>query len=377
MNNAETNGSSRYLSLDVLRGMTITLMIVVNTPGTRSAIYASLKHAAWHGFTLTDLVFPTFLFVVGNALAFSMKRYEFPGLQKQFLQKAFRRALTIFFIGLLLNQFPFVMLQNGGFVLKSWANIRLFGVLQRIAICYFIASLMIYYFPKKVNIILAGIILSAYWAMLYFFGDHGDPYSLAGNAVLKLDLLIVPEKNLYQGYGLPFDPEGLLSCLPAIVNVLIGYFAGRALQQKQSGTMSKFLTSGVAMVVIAWAWHSIFPINKSLWTSSYVLLTVGIDLLVLGVLILVIDRWKWIKWAGFFVVFGKNALFIYILAWTVNSILYLFTANGMPLPVFIHSHYFASWLNAYASSFLYAISYMLFIWLFALIMDLKRIYIKV
>ncbi|WP_089897878.1 acyltransferase family protein [Chitinophaga arvensicola] len=377
MNKTTIANPARYLSLDVLRGLTIALMIVVNSPGSWNAVYAPLAHSPWHGFTLTDLVFPTFLFVVGNALAFSMKRYEGPGQQQAFLLKVFKRTIIIFLIGLLLNQFPFIVFREGRWIAKPWDSVRIFGVLQRIAICYCIASLMIFYFSKRMNLILSGVILLGYWACLYYGGDPADPYGLAGNAALKFDLLLFSPKNLYHGFGQPFEPEAVLSNFPAVVNVLAGYFAGKALLENKPGTVKYLMITGASAVLIACLWHLIFPINKPLWTSSYVLLTVGLDLLLLAFLVLVIDQWKADKWTKFFVVFGKNALFIYILAWTIGSMSNFVRVEGMSLSRFNYEVIFSSWLNPYNASLLYAVTYMLFIWVLAYIMDQKRIYIKV
>ncbi|HTN19692.1 MAG TPA: heparan-alpha-glucosaminide N-acetyltransferase domain-containing protein [Pelobium sp.] len=176
--------AKRYLSLDVLRGLTVALMIVVNNPGSWSSIYPQFEHSEWHGFTLTDLVFPTFLFVGGNALGFSMKKLKEVSISA-FLKKVLKRTLIIFGIGLFLNIFPFVYELDGHLTLKNILDIRIWGVLQRIAICYLFASLMIYYFRRATLIALSIFFLLLYWVVLYYFGDARAPYSLQGNAVLK------------------------------------------------------------------------------------------------------------------------------------------------------------------------------------------------
>src|SRR5690606_9707424 len=181
----------RYLALDVLRGLTIALMILVNTPGSWSTIYAPFRHAAWHGFTITDLVFPAFLFAVGNAMSFSLKKYAQQG-NTAFLKKVFKRTILIFAIGLFLSAFPFVYRDgNGELVFKNLQNMRIMGVLQRIALCYFFAAIIINYFRLKASLIIGIVILLIYWAVMYFFGSPEDPYSLTGNAALKFDLLIL------------------------------------------------------------------------------------------------------------------------------------------------------------------------------------------
>ena len=371
--------TQRYLSLDVLRGMTIALMIVVNTPGSWSTIYAPFRHAAWHGFTITDLVFPTFLFVVGNAMSFSMRKFS-KGANGEFLKKVFTRTALIFLIGLFLNPFPFFDRGAGGaLTLIDFSSMRIMGVLQRIAICYCIAALMIHYFKLKGAIIFSILALLGYWAIMYYFGDQPDPYSLEGNAALKFDLLLIPAENLYQGYGIPFDPEGLLSTLPAVVNVILGYFAGLYIQQEgnNSGTVWKLALAGVALLAVALAWDPFFPINKPIWTSSYVLYSTGWDLLVLAVLMLLIEVAHVKGWTYFFEVFGRNPLFIYIMSGVVISVMSIISIDGMSLNGWIYKNFFLSWLSDYNASLLFAISYMLLLWLLGLWLDRKKLYIKV
>lgn len=369
----------RYLSLDVLRGLTIALMIVVNTPGSWSTIYAPFKHAEWHGFTITDLVFPTFLFVVGNAMSFSMKKFM-QQAHSVFLRKVFKRTLLIFLIGLFLNYFPFVFrTEDGGFALKEISNIRIMGVLQRIALCYCIASLAIRYLKEKGVAVFGVVVLLAYWAIMYFFGNQPAPYSLEGNAALKFDLLIIPVQNLYKGFGIPFDPEGLLSTLPAVVNVIIGYFAGMFIQKhgNKSHTAIQLMLTGALLVVIALVWDLYFPINKPLWTSTYVLHASGLDLLIIAALMWVIEVANFKKWTYFFEVFGKNPLFIYIMAGLVIKLMFIVRIGGTSLNGWIYKNLFLSWSEGKNASLLFAITYMLLLWLLGYVMDKKKIYVKV
>ncbi len=372
--------SQRYLSLDVLRGLTVALMIVVNTPGDWSNIYAPFKHADWHGFTLTDLVFPTFLFVVGNALSFSLKKLEEVSFG-DFFKKVAKRALIIFIIGLLLNLFPFVVFgEDGSVSLKNFLEVRIFGVLQRIALCYFFGSLIIYFFRKTTAIAtISAAILLSYWGILYYLGVEGDPYGLAGNAAKALDDFLFNSKNLYQGFGVAFDPEGLLSTFPAIVNVLIGYLTGRYLQKQGNNPTAvyRLVGVGVAFLAIGFVWNYSFPINKPIWTSSYVLFSLGWDLVITGLLIALIDVLNFKKWTYFFEVFGKNALFIYILAWVIMKLLYLIKIDGSALPSLFYTNALTSWLADKNASLVFAILYMLLLWVIGLILDKKKIYVKV
>ncbi|MDH5383039.1 MAG: DUF5009 domain-containing protein [Cyclobacteriaceae bacterium] len=365
-----TGLKNRYLSLDVFRGLDVALMIIVNSPGQGSTSFSPLMHAEWHGFTLTDLVFPTFLFVVGNSMSFSLPKYESMG-DGAFLKKVLKRALIIFLLGFLMYWFPFF--ENGA--MKPFAETRIFGVLQRIALCYFFGSIIIHYFKTNGAIYFGIFALLVYQVILALFGD----LSMAGNAGSKLDLLLFSESHLYHGEGVVFEPEGLLSTLPSIVNVIIGFIAGAYLQRngKNFETIAKMLMVGAAFVVIALGWDLVFPINKKLWTSSFVMLTTGIDLIVLSSLVYILDMGKKIKWSYFFEVFGKNTLFIYILSEVFVISLYLIQIDGTSAFRWIADHFFISWMGDYMGSLGFALWIMLTCWLVGYILDKKKIYIKV
>jgi len=223
--------TKRFLALDVFRGMTICLMIIVNTPGNDMS-FAPLHHAKWHGFTPTDLVFPSFLFAVGNAMSFVMPKWA--GMsQSLILTKIFKRTSLIFLLGFLMYWFPFVRFDdNHHLVLSPLSDTRILGVLQRIALCYGIGSLMIYFLKPRLALITGIVFLFLYWGLSVWFGEASDPFSITGNAGLKLDLWLFGESHLYHGEGFAFDPEGLLSTLPAIGNVLAGFTVGSYIQKK-------------------------------------------------------------------------------------------------------------------------------------------------
>src|SRR4051794_39764331 len=310
--------SQRFLSLDVFRGMTICFMIIVNTPGSGATPFSPLEHASWHGFTPTDLVFPSFLFAVGNAMSFSLGKYRQIS-NAAFLTKVFKRAALIFLIGFLMYWFPFFRLDAAGDITGApIANTRILGVLQRIGLCYLFASLMIHYLSTRAAIITSIALLVGYWILLLLFGDHAQPFSILGNAGLYLDKFLLGDNHLYHGEGIPFDPEGWLGTLPAIVNVFIGYMAGKFIQEKGKGyeTISRLMLTGALLIFIALWWNMVFPINKKLWTSPFVLLTTGIDLLLISALIYIVEVRKMnnLNWTNFFVILGKNPLFIYILS---------------------------------------------------------------
>lgn len=368
--------NQRYLALDVFRGMTVCFMIIVNSPGDWGFIYGPLQHAKWHGFTPTDLVFPSFLFAVGNAMAFSMQKYEALG-ESVFWRKTFKRTCLIFLIGFLLYWFPFYNFRSGTF--DPISETRIPGVLQRIALCYFFASVILHYLSLRASVWLSAFLLVGYWIILYAFGDANDPYSLAGYAGNELDLRIFGEKHLYHGEGVAFDPEGLLSTIPAIVNVTAGYFAGRFIREKSNSyeTIARLMIAGAVIIFIALSWDMVFPINKKIWTSSFVLLTTGIDLFILSVLIYVIEMQRRKKWTYFFVVFGRNPLFIYILSSLLLTVFYMIPVGDTNLQRWIYRDFFGSFLSLINASFAFAIFYTLINWAVGYFLDKRRIYVKV
>jgi predicted acyltransferase len=368
----------RYLALDVFRGMTVCFMIIVNSPGDWSHVYSPLLHADWHGFTPTDLVFPSFLFAVGNAMAFAMHKYELQG-DGVFWKKTMKRTLLIFLIGYLMSWFPFVREVDGAFQFKPFETTRILGVLQRIALCYLIASVIIHYCSKKVAAVMSVLLLLGYWLIMYVAGDSNDPYSLTGNAALKLDLFIMGANHLYHGEGVAFDPEGILSTLPAIVNVIVGYFAGDFIRKHGNSyeTVAKLLIAGVTLVFLALTWNMVFPINKKIWTSSFTLITVGLDLIILPVLIYVIEILKRKTWTSFFTVFGKNPLFIYVLSEVLIITMYMIPIGDSNLFNWIAKDLLGSIASPINASLLFALLFMLVNWSVGYILDKNKIYIKV
>ena len=350
--------------MDVLRGLTVALMIVVNSLGSERT-YSPLLHAAWNGFTLTDLVFPTFLFVVGNALSFTQGKYEQAG-ELAFFAKILKRTLILFAIGYLLYWFPFA---------RPFDETRIWGVLQRIALCYFLASIVIHTLKIRGALVFGVAALTAHWVILAGFGD----FSMQGNAGTRLDLWLLGPRHLYHGEGVPFDPEGLLGTLPATVNVIAGYAAGITLQRKGPGweTIARMLLAGVTLVLLAVWWELLLPINKKLWTGSYVLLTAGVGLCILAWLVYLIDIAGRRKWTYFFEVFGRNALFIYVLSEVLLVILMKIPAGDGSLLGAIYARGFQSWAGDRNGSPLFATVFMLACWAVAWFLDRRRIYLKV
>ena len=366
--------AKRFLAIDVLRGLTLALMIVVNLQIGEGKSYAQLLHARWDGLTLTDLVFPTFMFVVGTALSFTLENYERLGDQAV-LRKVLTRTALIFLCGYLLYWFPFFTFDaTGHIVFAPISHTRIFGVLQRIAIGYGAAALIVHYGGRVGAILFAVVALLGYWWLMHTFGD----YSLAGSAAIKLDKFVLGEAHMYHGEGVAFDPEGILSTLPAIVNVLAGYLAGRFTRDSgRSGrTIATLLLVGAACVLVALLWNTVFPINKKLWTSSFVLCTVGIDLGVLAILVYLLPQGQKHGWTYFFEVFGRNTLVIYLLSEAAEKVLHMVRIGPHSFLDWVYANGFASWAGDKAGSLLYAIAYMLCCWGVAYAMDRKGIFVK-
>jgi len=366
--------TERYLALDVLRGITVAMMILVNTPGSWSHVYAPLLHAKWRGCTPTDLVFPFFLFVVGVSMFFSFSKYD-NTLNKESLLKIGKRILLIFAIGLFLNSFP------------QWATdyskLRILGVLQRIAIAYGIASVLVLAVNRKYLPYLGGTILLIYWGLLWYFGGAA-PYSLEQNATLAFDSAVLGENHLYKGFGIPFEPEGLLSTIPAIVTVIIGYLAGDLIKTSEPKCVpNKLLLAGIAGVAAGALWGLIFPLNKPLWTSSYVLYTAGWAAMLLGALVWVIDIKGLSRWSTFFVVFGVNPLFIFALSglWAkiLGRLIKITGADGNSVSgaSWLYNEVFVPLAGNLNGSLLYAISHVLVFWFIGYILYHRKIFIKV
>lgn len=375
-----TRLTERSVSLDVFRGMTVCFMIIVNTPGAGATPFSPLLHANWNGFTPTDLVFPSFLFAVGNAISFTITKHT---TDAAFFSKVLRRTILIFLLGYLMYWFPFVARDAGGHY--DWRPIgrtRVMGVLQRIALCYFFASVMIRFLSTRAVIITSAVLLIGYWVLLLAFAYEHDPYGIVNNAGTHLDKFILGDSHLYHGEGIPFDPEGILSTIPAIVNVVIGYFAGKYIREKGRGfqTVSELLLGGALLIFLALCWNSFFPINKKLWTSSFVLLTTGLDLCILAALIYSVELkgWNAFNWTKFFTVFGKNPLFIYLLSELLAITFYfVLVSGGKHFYAWINEVIFQAIMPGPFGSLLFALIFMLLCWSVGWWLDKKKVYIRV
>ena len=371
------------ISLDVLRGITIAFMIMVNNNGGHA--YWPFEHSAWNGWTPTDLVFPTFLFLVGVTTVFSiesrLKRGESASSQ---VSHIIRRFVVLFLLGLFVNGFPRF----------PWAHLRIYGVLQRIAICYLIAGIMwlaVRRWPRRVATLtgILAVCLVGYWILMRFvpvpgYGVPGRDIPLLdkdANLVAWLDRHIFPGR-LYEGTR---DPEGLLSDIPALATTLLGMLTAiwlrttRSIERKCAG----LLGAGVVCILLGELWNPWFPINKKLWTSSYVLFAGGCSLVVWAFCMWFIEIKGWKKgWTGFWLIFGMNAIAAYVFSEALASLLWAVTLPAGPgahssLDLWLYSRVFAPIHPPGVASLLYSIVFTLVCWLPVLVLYRKKIFLKV
>ena len=353
-------------------------MIIVNTTGNGATTFSPLQHAAWHGFTPTDLVFPSFLFAVGNAMSFVMPSWQNKS-QSEVIWKIIKRTLLIFLLGYLMYWFPFFKLDKFHHILPfPITQTRIMGVLQRIALCYGISALLFYYLKPRTVAIIAVASLLLYWVLLMQFGVPGSELTMTGNAGIFLDKWLMGDGHLYHGEGIAFDPEGWLGTLAAFANVVAGFLAGEYVQRKGRSYegLSKLLLAGAGLIFVAWCWNFFLPINKKLWTGSFVLYTSGLDCIILGTVIYLTEFRKFVSWTPFFQVFGRNPLFIYLLSELGATLLYMIPVGNRPLGGWLYLHVF-SLAGAYTGALLFAVSWMLICWMAGYILHRKRIYVRV
>ena len=371
----------RLLSLDLFRGFTIAAMILVNDPGDGSASYWPLRHANWNGWTPTDLVFPFFLFIVGVAMAFSLRsRLERGNTRAQLLRHVLWRGAALFAIGVFLNGFP-----NH----YNFAHLRIYGVLQRIAICYVVTAVLELWTGWRTQLAIAIVCLAGYWAMMRYVAVPG--FGIPGRDIPLLD----PDRNLvawldrkllmghlYEGTR---DPEGVLSTIPAIATSLFGLLTGKWLKTAYSLGMKTFalLAAGTAAIVVGEIMNVWFPINKKLWTSSYVVFTTGLALLCLAACYWIADVKQWRgRWTWPILVFGTNAIAAYLLSEVVAAVLYrvsIQTASGERVSLLekIYMHVFAPLASPANASLLYALVFVAACWVVMAVLDRKGIVIKI
>jgi predicted acyltransferase len=342
---------ARLVSLDAFRGLTIAAMVLVNNPGTWSAVYAPLRHAPWHGLTLADVVFPFFLVIVGVAIPPSLAGRGRLGA----LVRVLRRAVVIFALGLVLAGFP-------GF---DWSSLRIPGVLQRIAVCYLVAGVLFLVTDWRGQALAAAALLLGYWGAMTLIpvpGFGAGNLGPEGNLAAWVDRTLLGP-HLWRASRV-YDPEGILSTAPAVATVLVGVLAGQWVRSPRTARTKVIglLLAGALGVVLGAEWGQWFPVNKALWTSSYAVLTGGFALLVLAACYLVIDVEGHTRWATPFVVLGVNALPFYVFSSLAAVWLTLIPAGGSHLQRAIFERAFAPWAAPATASLAYAVAYLLVWW---------------
>ena len=450
----DLNGeNTRLVSLDVFRGLTIAGMVLVNNPGTWSAIYGPLKHAEWHGITPTDYIFPFFLFIVGVAIPIALKKRMQNGVSGKIYRKIISRAAMIFALGLLMSMIPFfqfndttgipyalkialvlsfstalflyllekrtaaaitaavsaatiliVYFAGGTVVWYNFSTMRIPGVLQRIAVCYLIASIIFLHTDWKQQAAISVSLLLLYWLLMTIVPVRGCDVTTvddkACNLAAYLDRLILTEAHMWRSAKV-FDPEGILSTIPAIVTTLSGVLTGSWMTRPITGSSDSgeksaipnpqsqidkaagLFFAGTVLLAAGWSWSLLFPLNKSLWTSSYVLYTSGLALLTLASCYYLIDVKGYKKWSWPFVVFGVNALALFVFSGIMARLLGMIRLAGpeegkeISLQQWIFGNLFLSWASPINASLVYAVCFILF-WLFLMwLLYRKKIFVKV
>ncbi len=371
--------ASRLVSVDVLRGITIAFMILVNN-GIRNYAYPPLEHSVWNGWTPTDLIFPTFLFVVGITIVLSFEgRLQRGASRAILLWHTFRRAIILFALGLLVHGFPDYPL----------ATMRIYGVLQRIAICFFIAAALYLWDRRpasKIVIIVAALV--GYWILMRWVPV--PDYGLPGRDIPFLDpnrnLAAWLDRHIFPGrlYEITRDPEGLLSTVPAVATTLLGMLTGMWLRSARSrrSKAAGMLIAGIVGLLLGFLWGHWFPINKKLWTSSYVLMSAGWTLIGLSLCYWAIDVKNWKKgWTYVWVVFGMNAITAYVfaelLSATLSAIHVSWRGKIVSLTDYLFDAVFSRLPDVHLASLAYSLSIVCVCFLFAFLLYRKKIFLKV
>jgi predicted acyltransferase len=368
--------SERLDSLDLFRGMTIAAMILVSTPGTWEAVYYPLDHAVWHGWTLTDLVFPFLLFAMGAAVSPALaRRRDTPGTIRR---RVVTRVVVLFVLGLVFN-----VVQSNPPI--SWPTFPIFGVLQRIAIVYGVVAMLVHLTSLRTQMAIATASLLGYWAVMTLVpvpGVGSGVLTPDGNLASFVDRAVLG-RHLAHG---TWESEGLLSTVPAIATALFGIFSVRwLLRSRQSGRRIVILwLSGLAATVAGLAWGRLFPINKNLWTSSFALFTSGLAIQLLALCSWALDGVRWRSWATPFLAFGRNALTAYLLSLSLDRLLTRWIVNrgsGASMKGSLYAHTFAWWAvpccGAEAASLMYAVAYVAVWGLVVTLMYRRKIFIRI
>ena len=359
----------RLLALDILRGLTISTLIIVNDPGIEDRVYAPLLHAKWHGITPTDFVFPSFIFIVGVSVALSFAKQLAAGVpKKQMAKKIFTRSITLYVLGVFLSILPSFNL----------SLLRYTGVLQRIAIVFTCCAFLYMYASWQFQVWLATFILVGYWIVMTTVPVPGYGYAIlepGKNLAAWLDSIVLPGR-MWQG---TWDPEGVLSTFPAIVTGILGMLVGRLVSLKISieHKIIWLFLAGFSSFAISNGWNWFFPINKNLWTSSFVLYTAGLSAMLLASLYFVVDVLGYKRWAKFFIIYGSNAIAAYISAEFFYDILFFKWAHGATLNERIIHSALSTGIQPEIISLIWALLYCLLCFIPIYILYKKKIFLKV
>lgn len=363
--------SERILSLDVFRGLTMALMVLVNSQGTHFP-YAILEHAEWNGCTLADIVFPAFLFIVGMTTVISLRRHANEEHKAELYYSIFKRSLLLFLIGMFINLFP----------AKYIYNLRFYGILQRIAICYLVCAFLYRQTSVRLQVIVFIGILIGYWYFLTQIPLPGmvlDQISETSNWPRYVDRLLFSQAHLLGAS----DPEGILSTIPAVATTLSGLLAGSFLLNKMSRSRKCMLMIAVGLLFMSlgWVWSYNFPFNKNLWTSSFVLWTSGVSLIVFGLCFFIIDILGYSRWSLPFKILGMNALFIFVfhvLLIKIQSFFIVTLPNGTHdfLRAAIADYLFSNFSSPNAG-LIYSLAFLFLNFLVAAFLYWRKIFIKI
>ncbi|HEY8164623.1 MAG TPA: DUF5009 domain-containing protein [Gemmatimonadaceae bacterium] len=390
----------RLISLDVFRGLTIAGMLLVNNPGTWSAIYPPLEHATWHGWTPTDLIFPFFLFIVGITTHLSLSaRRERGDSEAQLVRQILRRGAIIFLLGFLMSLFPFYQWGTiEGMVNPSvwdriayrWDHVRILGVLQRIGLVYIAAGLLTLKTTLKQQVIILAVLLYGYWFAMTLIPIPGKTIGAllldkpSETLAAHLDRAILGMKHIWSG-SVTYDPEGPFSTIPAIGTAILGVLAGRWIAQRKRPLFERLCglygAGSLAMVLgLMWSWS--FPINKNIWTSSYVLFTAGMACVALATIMWIIEvhdiRW----WTKPFVIYGVNPIVAFVGSGVLARCIYTlwkvqYNGQATPVETVIYKEAFASWLEPKNASLAMAFVTVLFWFAILAFLYRRKIFLKV
>jgi predicted acyltransferase len=375
---------SRLVSLDAFRGAAIAAMVLVNNPGSYVEVYQQLEHSEWHGLTFTDCVFPAFLWIVGVAITLSFARRVEQGSNRgQLLFHVLRRSVIIFALGIFINNFPFGLFLDPHF---SLAAMRIPGVLQRIAVCYLFAAMIFFSTRVRGQVLWTLGLLLVYWLLVnwvYVPGYGEGILEPEGNLCWYIDSLVL-RKHTWRGAMVEgFDPEGIVSTITAVATTLFGVLAGHWLRAPRSGQIKALglLGAGLALIVIGVIMDHWLPINKNLWTSSFTVCTAGVSSVCLAIFFWLMDVKGYQRWAKPFEIFGMNALAIYVLSVLTARLLYLFgwwQEGGyyLELREYLFQILFEPWASTIFASLMYAVAYVLVMYLVAWAMWKRRVFIK-